>query len=85
MLDAVREAIGQPDLAYDWPLDRVRELCHQHGVATEPGWATGKLVRSCTRSTPSTGSPAHLRTDYPVEVRLWPTRTRQPVRHRGLS
>ena len=40
MLDAVREAIGQPDLAYDWPLDRVRELCHQHGVATEPGWGS---------------------------------------------
>ncbi|HEY4724676.1 MAG TPA: amino acid--tRNA ligase-related protein, partial [Actinomycetota bacterium] len=44
MLDAVRDAIGQPDLAYDWPLDRVRELCDKWEVATEPGWGTGKLV-----------------------------------------
>jgi lysyl-tRNA synthetase, class II len=69
MLDAVREAIGQPDLAYDWPLDRVRELCHRHGVATEPGWATGKLVLELYEKHAEhriTG-PTFV-TDYPVEV-----------------
>jgi len=44
LLDAVRAAVGQPDLAYDWPLDRVRELCERTGVKWEPGWGTGKLV-----------------------------------------
>ena len=77
LLDAVREAIGQPDLAYDWPLDRVRELCDKHEVATEPGWGTGqagprelyekhaedRIVR-----------PTFV-TDHPVEVSPWPTRT----------
>ncbi len=33
LLDAVREALGQPDLAYDWPLNRVRELCEGPGGA----------------------------------------------------
>jgi lysyl-tRNA synthetase class 2 len=69
MLDAVREAIGQPDLAYDWPLDRVRELCHQHGVATEPGWATGKLVLELyeKHAEHRVTGPTFV-TDYPVEV-----------------
>jgi lysyl-tRNA synthetase, class II len=69
MLDAVREAIGQPDLAYDWPLDRVRELCHQHGVATEPGWATGKLVLELyeKHAEQRITGPTFV-TDYPVEV-----------------
>ena len=69
MLAAVREAIGQPDLAYDWPLDRVRELCHKHGVAVEPGWATGKLVLELYEKHAEhriTG-PTFV-TDYPVEV-----------------
>jgi lysyl-tRNA synthetase, class II len=69
MLDAVREAIGQPDLAYDWPLDRVRELCDQHGVATEPGWSTGKLVLELyeKHAEHRIVSPTFV-TDYPVEV-----------------
>jgi lysyl-tRNA synthetase, class II len=44
LLDAVRDALGVPDLAYDWPLDRVRDLCDRTGVPYEPGWGTGKLV-----------------------------------------
>jgi lysyl-tRNA synthetase class 2 len=44
LLDAVRAAVAVPDLAYDWPLDRVRELCDRLGVRWEPGWGTGKLV-----------------------------------------
>ncbi len=44
LLDAARSALGEPDLAYDWPLDRMRELCDRSGVKWEPGWGTGKLV-----------------------------------------
>jgi lysyl-tRNA synthetase class 2 len=69
LLDAVREAIGQPDLAYDWPLNRVRELCDKYEVATEPGWATGKLVLELYEKHAEhriTG-PTFV-TDYPVEV-----------------
>jgi lysyl-tRNA synthetase class 2 len=69
LLDAVREAIGEPDLAYDWPLDRVRELCDRHGVAWEPGWGTGKLVLELYEKHAEhriTG-PTFV-TDYPVEV-----------------
>jgi lysyl-tRNA synthetase, class II len=69
LLEAVREAIGQPDLGYDWPLDRVRELCDKHEVATEPGWGTGKLVLELYEKHAEhriTG-PTFV-TDYPVEV-----------------
>jgi lysyl-tRNA synthetase class 2 len=69
LLDAVREAIGQPDLAYDWPLNRVRELCDKHEVATEPGWGTGKLILELYEKHAEhrlTG-PTFV-TDYPVEV-----------------
>jgi lysyl-tRNA synthetase class 2 len=69
MLEAVREAIGQPGLAYDWPLDRVRELCDRCGVTWEPGWSTGKLVLELYEKHAEhriTG-PTFV-TDYPVEV-----------------
>ena len=69
LLDAVREAIGQPDLAYDWPLNRVRELCDKFEVATEPGWGTGKLVLELYEKHAEhriTG-PTFV-TDHPVEV-----------------
>ena len=76
LLDAVREAIGQPDLAYDWPLDRVRELCDKHEVATEPGWGTGKLVLELQEKTPSTGSSAPPSSPTTrSRSRPWPTRT----------
>ncbi|HJW63323.1 MAG TPA: lysine--tRNA ligase, partial [Actinomycetes bacterium] len=69
LLDAVREAIGQPDLAYDWPLDRVRELCDKHEVATEPGWGTGKLVLELyeKHAEHRIVRPTFV-TDHPVEV-----------------
>jgi lysyl-tRNA synthetase, class II len=69
LLEAVREAIGQPDLAYDWPLNQVRELCDKHDVAWEPGWGTGKLVLELYEKHAEhriTG-PTFV-TDYPVEV-----------------
>ena len=69
LLDAVREAIGQPDLAYDWPLNRVRELCDKHEVATEPGWGTGKLILELyEKHAEHTLTGPTFVTDYPVEV-----------------
>jgi lysyl-tRNA synthetase, class II len=69
LLDAVREAIGEPDLAYDWPLNRVRELCDKHDVAWEPGWGTGKLVLELyeKHAEHNLTGPTFV-TDYPVEV-----------------
>ena len=69
LLDAVREAIGRPDLAYDWPLDRVRELCDRRDVAWEPGWGTGKLVLELyeKHAEHRITRPTFV-TDYPVEV-----------------
>jgi lysyl-tRNA synthetase class 2 len=44
LLELVREAVRAPDLAYDWPLERVRALCDRARVPYEPGWGVGKLV-----------------------------------------
>jgi lysyl-tRNA synthetase class 2 len=44
MLELVREAVGEPGLAYDWPLEGVREVCERTRVPYEPGWGVGKLV-----------------------------------------
>jgi lysyl-tRNA synthetase, class II len=69
LLDAVRGAIGEPHLAYDWPLDRVRELCDRTGVPWEPGWGTGKLVLELyeKHAEHRIVRPTFV-TDYPVEV-----------------
>jgi lysyl-tRNA synthetase class 2 len=69
MLEAVREAVGQPDLAYDWPLDRVRELCDKREVAWEPGWGTGKLMLELyeKHAEHRIVGPTFV-TDHPVEV-----------------
>ena len=44
MLQAVAERLDVPDLAYDWPVEKVRELCDRAHVAWAPGWGTGKLL-----------------------------------------
>jgi lysyl-tRNA synthetase class 2 len=44
MLDAVAEHLHVSDLSYEWPVERIRELCDQHHVPWEPDWGTGKLV-----------------------------------------
>jgi lysyl-tRNA synthetase class 2 len=69
MLDAVREALGEPGLAYDWPLDQVRELCDRSGVTYQPGWGTGKLVLELyeKHAEHRIVGPTFV-TDYPVEV-----------------
>jgi lysyl-tRNA synthetase, class II len=69
LLDAVREALGEPGLAYDQPLDQVRRLCDRNGVAWQPGWGTGKLVLELyEKHVEHTIVQPTFVTDYPVEV-----------------
>jgi lysyl-tRNA synthetase, class II len=69
MLELVREAVGAPDLAYDWPLPRVRELCGRTGVPWQPGWGAGKLVQELyERHVEHAIVQPTFVTDYPVEV-----------------
>jgi lysyl-tRNA synthetase class 2 len=69
LLAAVREALGEPGLAYDLPLDRVRALCDRHGVAWQPGWGTGKLVLELyEKHVEHTIVQPTFVTDHPVEV-----------------
>ena len=69
LLDAVRQALGRPDLAYDWPLERLRKLCDRGGVPWLPGWGAGKLVLQLyeKHAEPHIEQPTFV-TDYPVEV-----------------
>jgi len=69
MLDLVREATGEAELAYDAPLDRVRALCRAHHVHTEPEWTTGKLVMELYERLvePKLWDPTIV-LDYPVET-----------------
>ncbi|HYY78587.1 MAG TPA: lysine--tRNA ligase [Actinomycetes bacterium] len=69
LLDAVRGELGEPNLAYDRPLDEVRKLCDRFGVAWEPGWGTGKLVLELYEKHVERAivQPTFV-TDYPVEV-----------------
>ena len=69
LLDVTRDAIGEPDLAYDLPLDKVRAVCDRHGVAWQPGWGTGKLVLELyeKHAEHRIVEPTFV-TDYPVEV-----------------
>jgi lysyl-tRNA synthetase, class II len=69
LLDAARETLGEPDLAYDLPLDRMRALCDRYEVAWQPGWETGKLVLELYEKHVEHAivQPTFV-TDYPVEV-----------------
>ncbi len=69
LLQAVRDAVGVPELAYDWPLERVRELCGRLGVPFEPGWGVGKLVLELyeKHAEQRISEPTFV-TDYPLEV-----------------
>ena len=69
LLDAVRGELGEPNLAYDRPLDEVRKLCDRFGVAWEPGWGTGKLVLELYEKHVERAivQPTFV-TDHPVEV-----------------
>ncbi|HZD00718.1 MAG TPA: lysine--tRNA ligase [Actinomycetes bacterium] len=69
LLDLVREAVREPDLAYDWPLERVRAVCDRTGVPYEPGWGVGKLVLELYEHHVEGRivEPTFV-TDYPLEV-----------------
>jgi lysyl-tRNA synthetase class 2 len=69
LLDLVRGAVGVPDLAYDWPLERVRGICDRDKVPYEPGWGVGKLVLELYEHLVEGDivDPTFV-TDYPVEV-----------------
>jgi lysyl-tRNA synthetase, class II len=69
VLDLVREAVGLPDLGYDWPLEKVRELADANKVPWEPGWGVGKLVLELYEHLveDSLFEPTFV-TNYPVEV-----------------
>jgi lysyl-tRNA synthetase, class II len=69
VLDLVREATGEPHLAYDTDLDEVRALCAAHEVHTEAGWGQGKLVLELYEKLVehTLWEPTFV-TDYPVEV-----------------
>ncbi len=69
MLAVVQGTLGEPSLAYDLPLDRVRALCDRYGVAWQPGWSTGKLVLELyEKHVEHTIVQPTFVTDYPVEV-----------------
>jgi lysyl-tRNA synthetase class 2 len=69
LLETVREALGEPGLDYDWPVERVREVCDRNGVPWEPSWGTGKLMLELYEKhvEPHIVQPTFV-TDYPLEV-----------------
>ncbi len=69
MLDIVRETIGVPDLAYDWPLQRLRALLDERRVGWDPAWGTGMLVYALFDEfvEPAIVAPTFV-IDYPVET-----------------
>jgi lysyl-tRNA synthetase class 2 len=69
MLELVREAVSEPELAYDWPLERVRAVCDRAKVPYEPGWGVGKLVLELYEHRVEGGivEPTFV-TNYPLEV-----------------
>ena len=69
LLSLVREAVSEPDLAYDWPLDRVRAICDRTKVPYEAGWGVGKLVLELYEHHVEGAivEPTFV-TDYPLEV-----------------
>jgi lysyl-tRNA synthetase, class II len=69
LLDAVREAIGEPELAYDWPLERLRAVCDRTGVPWQPAWGAGKLLLELYEKHAEHRfvQPTFV-TEYPIEV-----------------
>jgi lysyl-tRNA synthetase class 2 len=69
ILDLVRQEIGAPELAYDWPVEGVRELCDATEVPYEPAWGVGKLILELYEHLveDSLFEPTFV-TNYPIEV-----------------
>ncbi|HZD37460.1 MAG TPA: lysine--tRNA ligase, partial [Actinomycetes bacterium] len=69
LLDLVRAAVGEPELAYDWPLERVRAICDATKVPWLPDWGVGKLVLELYEhlAEQTLFEPTFV-TNYPIEV-----------------
>ena len=69
LLDLVREATGESDLGYEWPLEKVRVVCAAHGVHADDSWGTGKLLLELYEHLVehTLWEPTFV-IDYPVEV-----------------
>ena len=69
LLDLVRPAAGEPDLAYDWPRERVRAICDAAKVPWQPDWGVGKLVLELYEHlVEHTLFEPTFVTNYPIEV-----------------
>ncbi|WP_370326993.1 lysine--tRNA ligase [Euzebya sp.] len=69
LLDLVREATGEADLAYDADLAEVRALCERHEVHVEAPWGVQKLVVELYEKLvePTLWDPTFV-TEHPVET-----------------
>ena len=69
LLDLVREATGDSELGYEWPPEKVREVCAAHGVHADDSWGTGKLMLELYEHLVehTLWDPTFV-IDYPVEV-----------------
>ncbi len=68
MLEAVREATGQP-LGFDTPLDDLRAACTRAGVEVQPWWGKGMLIAEIYEKLvePTLVQPTIVY-DYPLEI-----------------
>ena len=86
MLDAVAEHLQIPDLSYEWPVERLREVCDSAHVHWEPGWGPGKLVDELyDELVESTIVQPTFITNHPKEISpLAHPHRDDPIGHRAL-
>ena len=69
LIELVREATGDPALALDGDLERLRALCRTHGIEPDASWGTGKCVVELYEALvePALWEPTFV-LDHPVET-----------------
>ena len=82
LLDLVREAVGQPELSYDTPVEVLVALCERHEVHVEEAWGSGRLVVGLYEALVEghLWEPT-LVTEHPVETSPLARRHRDPAKH----